>query len=351
MRGENPPLTEADENLIEVFDGVVNPRQLLWTTLSTSFTGVLAFNLASQLFRRIAEPAIAGGFALLVGLLCCVGCAAVSTRFVSPKRVMTQDSLDGLASANTMEEVHMVAGAAQTCRRPHRKPLQRCAARESMPCSRTRSLDKASRWRPHHATTPYEHDSSGPRGPRHGSCRSPVLQRTGRDRRDGRDRNHRSSHHLGHPARCPSRGGACLLPGRRHCQAHDSRHSDNATGHTRGHHGRAPHGRGGSAPETGRAGYRVAKDTGGRLDRFVHRDPRGSGYRFCDHGVLRGHHRCRAMAVPGRRCTHRILLAGQMAGVLALVPFVVVVLAASSLVTAYHGHLSSSFFLGIGTGR
>lgn len=110
MRGENPPLTEADENLIEVFDGVVNPRQLLWTTLSTSFTGVLAFNLASQLFRRIAEPAIAGGFALLVGLLCCVGCAAVSTRFVSPKRVMTQDSLDGLASANTMEEVHMVAG-------------------------------------------------------------------------------------------------------------------------------------------------------------------------------------------------------------------------------------------------
>jgi hypothetical protein len=106
----NPPPGRAGEKLIEVFDGVVDPRQLLWTTVSTSVTGVLVFNVASQLFRRIAEPQIAGGYALLAGLLACVGCAAVSTRFVSPKRIVTQESLGDVASAATVEEVLLVAG-------------------------------------------------------------------------------------------------------------------------------------------------------------------------------------------------------------------------------------------------
>ena len=108
---ENQTLSvDADEQLIEVFDGVVSPRQLFWSSLATCTAGLVVFNIALHSFRVIAEPKIASGYALLAGLVACVLCAAVTTRYVKPKRTVTQDAFDPDTLAETMDEVMFVAG-------------------------------------------------------------------------------------------------------------------------------------------------------------------------------------------------------------------------------------------------
>jgi len=111
------PATEAAEATEAlpyrvVWNDAVDPRQLTWAIALCVAVGLPAFLVSRAVLAGVLrQPALAGGYALLIGLVGCVLGAAVCTRLFRPKRVITEDAETDRVAA--LAELERLGGTAE----------------------------------------------------------------------------------------------------------------------------------------------------------------------------------------------------------------------------------------------
>lgn len=103
---------EADLPYRIVWNDAVDLRQLSWSIGVCVAVGLPAFLVSRAVLSGVlGRPALAGGYALLIGLVGCVLGAAVCTRLFPPKRVVTDDPETDRAAA--LAELERLGGTAE----------------------------------------------------------------------------------------------------------------------------------------------------------------------------------------------------------------------------------------------
>jgi len=94
-----------------VWNDAVDLRQLTLSIALCVAVGLPAFLVSRAVLSRVlAQPALAGGYALLIGLVGCVLGAAVCARLCPPKRALTEDAEIDRAAA--LAELERLGGTA-----------------------------------------------------------------------------------------------------------------------------------------------------------------------------------------------------------------------------------------------